>query len=145
MNAMLEKHCADHGIALEFSVPHTPEQNGITKRTNQKILDKGRAIMKDTRAPDFLWVDPFSTVVYTMNQTISARAGEKTPFEAFFGRKPNVSHMRVWFSDIYLHQPKDLRAQKIGEHGHPSKLLGYPENSAGYKAYDPLTHKVEIV
>jgi hypothetical protein len=24
------------------------------------------------------------------------------------------------------------------------KFLGYPENSAGYKTYDPLTHKVEI-
>ena len=25
------------------------------------------------------------------------------------------------------------------------KFLGYPENSAGYKVFDPLTHKVTIV
>ena len=101
--------------------------------------------MKDTRAPDFLWADAFVTVVYAMNHTISTRAGDRMPYEAFFGMKPNVSHMRVWYSNIFIHQPKELGAQKLGEHGHPAKFLGYPEASAGYKTYDPANHKVTII
>ncbi len=48
MNAALKKYCTENGIHLEFTVPHTPKQNGIAERTNHKILDKGRTIMKDT-------------------------------------------------------------------------------------------------
>ena len=145
MNAALKKYCAENGISLEFTVPHTPEQNGIAKRTNHKILDKGRTIMKDAGALDFLWANAFATAVYTMNQTISAQARDKTPYEAFFGKKPDVSHMRVWFSDVFVHQPKELGTQKLGEHGHPAKFLGYPEASARYRTYDPTNHKVMII
>ncbi len=95
VNASLEKYCAESGIKLEFTVPHTPKQNGVTERTNRKILDKGQTIMKDTGAPDFLWANAFVTVIYAMNHTISSRAGDRTPYKAFFGMKPNVSHMRV--------------------------------------------------
>ena len=145
VNTSLEKYCSENGIELKSTVPHTPEQNGVAERTNWKILDKGQTIIKDAGAPDFLWADAFTTVMYTMNHTISSRAGDRMPYEAFLGEKPNVSHMRVWYSNIFIHQPKELGARKLGEHGHPAKFLGYPETSAGYRTYDPVNHKVTIV
>ena len=103
--------------------------------------------MKDVGAPDFLWADAFATVVYAMNHTISMRVGNVTPYEAFFSRKPDVSNMsmRVWYSNVYIHQPKELGAQKLGDCGHPAKSLGYPEGSAGYRTYDPSNYKVVVV
>ena len=77
---------------------------------NCKILKKGRTVMKDAGAPDFLWADTFATVVYVMNQTVSARAGDITPYEAFFCKKPDISNMRVWYLNVFIHQPKELRA-----------------------------------
>ncbi len=122
-----------------------PKQNGVAERTNWKILDKGRTIMKDAGAPDFLWADAFATVIYAMNQTISTWAGNRTPHEAFFGTKPDVSHMRVWYSNVFVHQPKELGAWKLGERGHPAKFLGYPEALSRYRTYDPTNHKVAII
>ena len=124
---------------------HTPKQNGVAERTNQKILDKGRMVMKDAGALDFLWAGTFMTAVYAMNWTVSACTRGKTPFEAFFDKKPDVSHMRVWFSDVFVHQPKELGVQKLGEHSRPAKFLGYPEALAGYRTYDPTNHKVTII
>ena len=63
---MLEEYCATNRIVMEFTVPHTPEQNSVAKHTNRKILDKGCTIMKDMNALDFLWADAFVTVVYAM-------------------------------------------------------------------------------
>ena len=54
--------------------------------------------MKDANTPDFLWAEAFATAAYAINQTISTKSGNVTPFEAFFGEKPNMSHMRVGFS-----------------------------------------------
>src|SRR5260370_20851385 len=53
--------------------------------------------------------------------------------------------MRVWYSDVFIHQPKELRAQKLGECGHPAKFLSYPETLSGYRTYNPTNHKVSIV
>ena len=102
-------------------------------------------MLKDASAPDFLWANAFATAVYAINRTVSSSAGNQTPFEAFFGKKPDVGHMRVWFSDVFIHCAKDLGARKLGERGELVKFLGYPENSAGYRTYDPRTHKVEVV
>ena len=142
MNNTLESYCAKNGIALELTVPHTPEQNGVAERS---ILDKGRTLLKDAGAPNFLWADAFVTAVYAINRTVSSAAGGVTPFEAFFGQRPDISHMRVWFLDMFAHCPKDLGAKKLGEQGHCVKFLGYLQNSSGYRTYDPLTHKVDIV
>ena len=136
VNTALEDYCAKFGITMEFTVPHTPEQNGITEHANQKILDKGRTIMKDSSAPDFLWADAFATAVYAINRMAGSHSDSMTPFKAFFGEKPNISHMCVWYSDMFIHQPKSLSAAKLGEHGHQVKFLGYPDNSAGYRTYD---------
>ena len=102
-------------------------------------------LLKEAGAPDFLWANAFATTVYAINHTVSSSLGDITLFEAFFGQKPNVSHMRVWYSDVFIHHPKDLGAKKLGEHGHHMKFLGYPHNSSGYRTYDPITHKVEVV
>ena len=45
---------------------------------------------------------------------------------------------------MFVHRPKDLGAGKLGVRGHQIKFLGYPDGMAGYKAYDPETHKVSI-
>ena len=67
VNTALEDYCARNGIAMEFMVPHTPEQNGIAECMNRRILDKGCTIMKDAGAPDFLWANAFATAVYAIN------------------------------------------------------------------------------
>src|SRR5258708_33196617 len=79
-------------------------------------------LLKDAGAPDFLWANAFTTSVYAINCTMNSSLGDITPFEAFFGWKPNVSHMRVWYSDVFVHHPKDLGTKKLGEHGHCMKL-----------------------
>ncbi len=40
-NETLESYCAENGISIELTVPHTPEQNGVAERSNQRVLDKG--------------------------------------------------------------------------------------------------------
>ena len=117
---------------MEFMVPHTPEQNGVAKRMNWKILDKGCTIMKDMDAPDFLWVDAFATVIYAINRMVSSQSHSMSPIEAFFGKHPDISHMCIWFSNMFIHCPKDLGARKLGVHGYQVKFLGYLDGTAGY-------------
>ena len=65
---------------------------------------------------------------------------EKTPFEAWSGHKPNVSHFRVFGSKAWDRSPpekrKDLQPQ-INE----SIMVGYAEYENGYKIFDPSYYK----
>src|SRR5258708_7387020 len=145
INETLKSYCAENGISIELTIPHTPEQNGVAEHSNRRVLDKGQTLLKDAGAPNFLWADAFATAIYAINCTVNSSLGDITLFEAFFGWKPNISHMRVWYSDVFVHRPKDLGAKKLGERSHHMKFLGYPHNSSGYRTYDPVTHKVEVV
>ena len=141
VNNLLESFCPDNRIVPEHSVAHTPEQNGVAKWANQKIEDILRTLLKDAGAPDFLW----AIATYSINRTISASSGGVTPYEAFYGKHPSVDHMRVWYCDVFIHCAKTLGAKKLGERGKLVKFLGYPENASGYRTYDPVEKKVEIV
>jgi transposase InsO family protein len=39
--------CKDKGIVNEFTVPYTPEQNGVSERMNRKIVEKARTMYVD--------------------------------------------------------------------------------------------------
>ena len=95
--------------------------------------------MKDSGAVDFLWAEGFATAVYVINQTTSTYSGNITPFEAFFSKKPDVSHMRVWYSDVYTHQPKNLGAVS-GNTLHGVPRHGFAQKSNTSWVYINLLH-----
>lgn len=39
--------CRRKGIQLEYTVPYTPQQNGVSERLNRTIMDKARAMIED--------------------------------------------------------------------------------------------------
>ena len=53
--------------------------------------------------------------------------------------------MRIWYCDVFIHRDKALGTRKLGERGKLVKFLGYPKNVSGYRTYDPVRRKVEIV
>jgi transposase InsO family protein len=40
------KYCKDNGIVQQFTVPHTPQQNGVAERKNRTLVECARSMMK---------------------------------------------------------------------------------------------------
>ena len=55
------------------------------------------------------WAEAINTDVYFKNRSPTKCLGFKTPFEALFGFKPAVSHLRIFGSKSYAHIPKGDR------------------------------------
>ena len=67
----------------------------------------------------------------------------KTPMEAYFGKRPDVGHLRIFGSSVYFHVTKD--AQK--KHERITKLgicVGYIDTTHNYQVYR-LTNKMTLV
>jgi len=122
------------GIKRETTTPHTPEQNGVVERKNSTIVEVVCAMIHDQRLPKFLWAEAANTAVYVQNRCPHQALGSKTPEEMFTGKKPDVSHFRIFGSPLYFHVPKEKR-NKLGASGKKGIFVGYSENTKGYRIY----------
>ena len=77
--------------------------------------------------PKEMWAKAVVTANYTQNRTPMSTHG-KTPWEAFFGEKPSVGHMRVFGARAFMHVPKQKRRkwETMSERG---VFVGYEPDS----------------
>lgn len=131
VNADLMAFCKDNGIKLETTVRYTPEQNGAAERLNRTLLDKVRPMLATSGLPKYLWADAVVTANYLRNRSpVSGR--NKTPYELFFGTKPDVSNLRTFGARAFALTPKPLR-DKLEPTSEPGRFIGYPAGTKGYK------------
>ena len=139
INQRLKDYCNQNGILLELSVPHTPQQNGVAERANRTLTKCMRAMMKDMDCPLALWGEAVSTAAYCLNRTATSINGGVTPIQAFEGTTLDISHMKIFYSDAYIHRPKSEGAKKLGDQARLVKFVGYPKGVSGYRFYDPTS------
>ena len=75
-----------------------------------------------------------------MNRCTTSGVHDVTPHEKFFGKKSDLSHVRVFGSIAYVHVP-DATRQKLDPKSEKCILVGYSLEQKGYKCYNPSTRK----
>nr|GFC11136.1 putative ribonuclease H-like domain-containing protein [Tanacetum cinerariifolium] len=63
-NADLNQFFGLKGIKREFSVPRTPQQNGITERKNRTLIEAARTLLADSLLPIPFWAEAVNTACY---------------------------------------------------------------------------------
>lgn len=66
-------------------------------------------MLKEKNIPNNLWAEAVSTTVYLLNRRPTKYLERKTPYEAFIGTKPIVSHLKIFGSKAFCHIPKEDR------------------------------------
>ena len=98
-------------------------------------------MLADSRLPQRFWAEALSTAAYMINRSPTKALDDKTPFEAWYGKKPNVSHLRVFGCSAYTHVPKDQR-KKLDSKAKGCIFLGYATSRKGYRLYDQKTSSI---
>lgn len=70
------------------------------------------------------WPEILLTVNYLRNLSLSSVIG-KTPYEAWYGEKPDLSHIRSIGCTAYTKKIQSKRRKLADEKASPCKLLGY--------------------
>ena len=89
------------------------------------------------------WGECLGALVHVWNRCPTDAVKKATPYELWHGRKPDVSHLRVWGCTAYVHIQKDKRAG-LGSHMEKCVFIGYPQGYKGWKFYNPTTKKTVI-
>ena len=100
------KFLQEHGIVAQYTMPNSPDQNGVAERRNRTLLDMVRSMLSSSNLPKSLWTEALKTTVYILNR-VPTKAVPKTPFELLKGWKPSLRHIRVWGcpSEVRIYNP----------------------------------------
>ena len=132
------KYLQDCGIIAQYTIPGSPEQNGVAERRNHTLKDMMKSMMSRSNLLKYLWGEPIKTANY-----IPSKSVPKTPFKLWTSRKPSLNHFRVWGCpiEVRLYNPQE---KKLDPRTVRCYFIGYPDHSKGYKFYNH-THGQRIV
>lgn len=132
-----KRFCSTSGIDIEFTIPYTPEQNGVAERMNRTLVEKARTMIHESGLEKHLWNEAVLCAAYTTNRSptraLVGKRVNKTPAELWYDKKPNLSNLRVFGSAAYTHIPK-IKRSKIDSKSIKNVMVGYSCN--GYRLYN---------
>ena len=131
----------DFGVRWEPTAPYSPEQNGVAERSMRTLLTKARSQLFDSGLDERLWAEALHCAVYLTNRS-PTKDRTQTPYELWEGRKPDVSHLRVFGSTAWVHIP--THRGKLGSRSRKGRLVGY-EGSNQYRVWDAEAERLRIV
>ncbi|KAF4772601.1 hypothetical protein HAV15_012150 [Penicillium sp. str.  len=137
------------GIPWYFIAPYAHEQNGKIERLMRIVGERMRCLLADSKLPQFLWAEIMKTVVMVRNMTFYngrklAEREPTTPYEMRYGRKPDLSFLRIIGSKVWKLFPKEaIQRSPEGRHlAHRAELgflTGYSSyNGSQYRVYRPF-------
>jgi transposase InsO family protein len=103
--------CKDVEIKRELITPYNPQQNGVAERKNRTIMEAVKTMIHDQDLPMHLWAEAAKIAIYVQNRLSHSALGFKTPEEMFSGKKPKVSHLKIFGCPVFAHILKEKRTK----------------------------------
>ena len=66
-------------------------------------------MLKGKNLSNGFWAKAVSTAIYLKNRSPTRSLESKTPFEALYGYKPPIKHLRIFGCKAFSHIPKEDR------------------------------------
>ncbi|CAG9839428.1 unnamed protein product [Diabrotica balteata] len=132
-----------NGILHECSAPYTPQQNGRSERQLRTIVESARTMLINKNVSQELWTEAVNTAVYVLNRTALSQVQNMTPYEKWFGRKPDLKHIRVFGSTAYMLIPSQFR-KKFDSKSRKLLFVRYDEYSSNYRLWDCEERRIEV-
>jgi hypothetical protein len=143
MSKEFDDFLAGAGIARQHTVRNEPHQNGVAERANRTIAERVTAMLSESNLPASFWGHGVSALVHVRNRSPTTSLDGEIPYTCFYGKKPDVSHFRVFGCTAYVHVQKDQR-KGLSPHTQKCVFIGYPAEYKGWMFYNPLTKKTII-
>ncbi|CAI7872440.1 unnamed protein product [Closterium sp. NIES-53] len=138
-SARLGAFCRARGIRQTFTLPASPQQNGIAKRRIGMVMDVARTSMIHAAAPHFLWPFAVQYAAHQLNLQPQISVPETSPTLRWTGKVGDASVIRVWGSRAFV---RDLSADKLSPRAVLCVFLGFPPDAPGWQFYHRTSHRV---
>ncbi|CAI7780004.1 unnamed protein product, partial [Closterium sp. NIES-53] len=132
-------YCRARGIHQTFTLPDSPQQNGIAERRIGMVMDVARTSMMYAAAPHFLWPFAVRYAAHQINLHPRVSRPETSPALLWTGKVGDASAFRVWGSRAFV---RELSANKLSPRAAPCVFLGFPPDAPGWQFYHFTSRRV---
>ncbi|CAI5457981.1 unnamed protein product [Closterium sp. Yama58-4] len=136
---LLRDFCRGEEILQSFTLPASPQQNGIAERRIGLVMEVARTSMIHAAAPHFLWPFAVRYAAHQLNLWPRVSLPETSPTLRWTGEVGDASVFRVWGSRAFVH---DTTADKLSSRAIPCVFLGFPTDAPGWQFYHPTSRAV---
>jgi len=90
-------------------------------------MNTARCLLSEAKVNYRFWPEVIKTAAYLKNRIITNTYEYKTPFEIFFGKKPNISNLKLYGSKVFARVPEVKRISKWDRKADVGILVGYEQ------------------
>ncbi|CAI7863279.1 unnamed protein product [Closterium sp. NIES-53] len=136
---LLRDFCRGEGILQSFTLPASPQQNGIAERRIGLVMEVARTSMIHAAAPHFLW--PFAVwyAAHQLNLWPRVSFLETSPTLRWTGEVGDASVFRVQGSCAFV---RNTSVDKLSARAIPCVFLGFVPDAPGWQFYHPTLRRV---
>ncbi|CAI7864015.1 unnamed protein product [Closterium sp. NIES-54] len=116
---LMRAFCRAEGIRQTFTLPTSPQQNGIAEHPIGMVMDVARTSMIHAAAPHFLWPFAVQYAAHQINLQPRVFVPETTPTLRWTKKVGDASAFRVWESRAFV---RDLSVDKLTSRAVPCVL-----------------------
>ncbi|CAI7732595.1 unnamed protein product [Closterium sp. NIES-54] len=120
---ILAGFCSEQGIVQSWTLPESPQQNGVAERHIGLVMDIARTSMIHARAPHFLWPYAVRYSAHQLNLQLCVSRPEASPTSLWTGSPGVAPAFRVWGC---LALVRETSADKLSAPAVPCVFLGFP-------------------
>ena len=132
--------CAEHKIIHELTPARRPELHGLAERWNKTVLTMANSMLFSARISHIVWPAAVAHSNMLRNRLPIRGLGKFSPYELFYGRRPNVSNLKIWGCDCYKLLPT---YPKVPGQSARERLIyvGETADRIGFRCLNPKTLK----
>ncbi|CAI5469032.1 unnamed protein product [Closterium sp. Yama58-4] len=134
-SGLLEAFCQQEGIEQSYTLPDSPQQNGVAERRIGLVMEVARTSLSHAAAPHFLWPFAVRYAAHQLNLWPRVSLPETSPTLRWTGEAGDASRFRVWGSRAFV---RDTSADKLSRRAVPCVFLGFVPDAPGAEVPDPL-------
>ena len=142
INKDLTNWCHAKGMEIQQTTPYSPSQNGIAKCMNHTLVEFTCAMLTASKLPKFLWEPAVAHAAYVRNCAYTTSIKDKTPYQGWYGTKPNVLHLCEFGAAVWVLQQGQNVTRKILPKSKCRAYIGYKDVSKSVLFYNAETRKI---
>ena len=97
-----------------------------------------RTILHENNFPNYFWAEAVNTSCYILNRVLIRSSLDKTPYELWKNKKPNISYFKVFGSKFFILNTKN-NLGKFDVKSNVGIFLGYSSSSNIFKFSSMVT------
>ena len=132
---------SDCGFSLEITGSDASAQNGLAENPNKSLAMMVRCLLYSSEMEAKYWSYALIHATYIKNRLPHATIGI-TPYEAFTGKRPDLSRLLIFGSIVYGRKP-GRRPAKLDKHDSVGIFLGYTATEKNVRFRDLHSHIIK--